>query len=248
MELLAPSFCVSAPDFYGDGKSPPLREDREFDEDRDIELIQSLLDTSAPFHLIGHSYGGAIAVRIALLQPEKVLSLSLYEPALWGMLESNWPREEGTQEISTVRNKLVGHLLAGRIETGCEDFIDYWMGPRSWERTPDERKPVLAAGVRAGGLRWVRRLGYPLAAADLSRLPNAMLLMQGSRTTAAARAVVTHLRELLPNARFAEFDGLGHMGPVTHAAVVNEHIRAFLQSIQGTTGGSEASSAGYLQR
>ena len=240
MDLLAPSFQVAAPDFYGDGKSPPLREDREFDWDHDIELVQPLLDASAPFHLVGHSYGGAVAVRIALNQPEKVLSLSLYEPALWGLLEANWPEEDGTQEIASVRRALVGHVLAGNVEAGCEGFIDYWTGPGNWKRTPDERKPTLAASVRACGLKWIRQLGYPLSPTELTRLPRRMLVLQGTKTTNAARAVVRHMRELLPGVRFEALDGLDHMGPVTHGAIVNQHIANFLQSISSQPWSSDA--------
>jgi len=236
MEMLAPSFRVSAPDFYGDGKSPPLQEDREFEADHDVQLIQPLLDKSAPFHVVGHSYGGAIAVRIALLQPEKVLSLCLYEPALWGMLEGNWPDDDGTKEIFAVRRNLVDHVLAGSVEAGCEQFIDYWTGPGSWARIPLERRPALAASVRAAGLKWVPRMGYLLPANDLSGLPQAVLVLQGSRTTVAAKAVVRHLRELMPGAQFAELEGLGHMGPVTDAAAVNEHIRDFLDAVDGVLG------------
>lgn len=233
MEALAPSFKVFAPDFFGDGKSPPLSQDRVFEEDDDIELIQPVLERAAPFHLVGHSYGGAIALRIALRQPEKVLSLALYEPALWGLLESNWPSEAGTREIQGVRQRLVEQTNADLLEEGSRGFIDYWTGAGAWDRIPSERKPALVESVRACALKWVRSLGYSVAESDVAGLRIPALVVSGSRTTEAARSVVAHLRDLLPHARFVELSGLGHMGPVTHAPLVAEPIRAFLTSIAG---------------
>jgi len=234
MEAIAPSFKVFAPDFYGDGKSPPLPKGREFEEGHDIDLIQPVLERAAPFHLVGHSYGGAIALRIALQQPEKVLSLALYEPALWGLLEANWPLEAGTKEIQRVRQRLVEQASAGLLEEGSKGFIDYWTGAGAWDRTPSERKPALAESVRACAMKWVRSLGYSVAESDVAGLQCPVLVVSGSRTTEAARSVVTHLRDLLPQAQFVELGGLGHMGPVTHAQLVAEPIRAFLSSIAGS--------------
>ena len=240
MDELAPSFKVFAPDFYGDGKSPPLFEDRVFEEDDDIELIRPVLERAAPFHLVGHSYGGAIALRIALQQPENVLSLALYEPALWGLLESNWPSEAGTREIQGVRQRLVEHTSAGLLEEGSKGFIDYWSGAGAWDQTPNERKPAVAKSVRACALKWVRSLGYSVAASQVAGLRVPVLVVSGSRTTEAARSVVSHLRDLLPQAQFVELSGLGHMGPVTHARLVAEPIRAFLTSIAGSPSAREA--------
>lgn len=43
-------------------------------------VMQQLENIRAPFHLVGHGYGGAIAARIATQHPERIASLVLYEP------------------------------------------------------------------------------------------------------------------------------------------------------------------------
>lgn len=231
MEALSPSFHVIAPDFYGDGKSPPVRTDKVFSEEDEVELLQPLLDASAPFHLIGHSYGGAIAAWIALSQPDKVRSLILYEPALWGMLETNWPGEAGTREIASVRDALMTGVAAGDVDGASEGFIDYWMGEGSWARTPIERRPAMASGCTACAFKWRRWLSFPLHVSRLPSLPRDILLLTGSQTTEAAKSVVRHLREHVPNARVVVLDGPGHMGPITHAHLVNHEIQKFLVAL-----------------
>ena len=72
---LAERWTMILPDRPGHGRTPPHgREDLE----TDAPLIAHLLDSGA--HLVGHSYGGVVALLAALLRPEAVLSLTLIEP------------------------------------------------------------------------------------------------------------------------------------------------------------------------
>ena len=56
-------------------------------------------------------------------------------------------------------------------------------------------------------------------------------LIAGSETTRAARAVMDELRNLYPQAAYAEIDGAGHMSPVTHALAVNEIVDTFISRL-----------------
>jgi pimeloyl-ACP methyl ester carboxylesterase len=60
-------------------------------------------------------------------------------------------------------------------------------------------------------------------------------LIGGSRTTSAARGVMNVLRGLWPGAAYAEIEGAGHMGPVTHADAVNEVIETFIGRVTVST-------------
>lgn len=66
------------PDRPGHGQTPnPGRPD---DAELDGALIADLLDDGA--HLVGHSFGGAVALAAAAKRPEAVRSLTLIEPAM----------------------------------------------------------------------------------------------------------------------------------------------------------------------
>src|SRR5919112_647691 len=50
-------------------------------------LLDVLADTGTPaFHLVGHSYGGLIALEMAIMQPDVIRSLHLIEPPLLDLL------------------------------------------------------------------------------------------------------------------------------------------------------------------
>ena len=68
------------PDRPGHGKTPA---DGREDFERDAELVAPLLGTAGA-HLVGHSYGGVVAIYVAARHPALVRSLTLIEPpAFW---------------------------------------------------------------------------------------------------------------------------------------------------------------------
>jgi pimeloyl-ACP methyl ester carboxylesterase len=56
-----------------------------------------------------------------------------------------------------------------------------------------------------------------------------VLLLTGSASPLASRAVSRRLASALPNVEVVELEGLGHMAPVTHPQLVNPRIAQFLE-------------------
>src|SRR5512144_2831738 len=78
---LPAGYRCAAPDFYGCGGTPPWPGPAALTIDDQAHLVATLARSiGAPVHLCGHSYGGAIALRLVVKQPELVRTLSLIEP------------------------------------------------------------------------------------------------------------------------------------------------------------------------
>ena len=60
-------------------------------------------------------------------------------------------------------------------------------------------------------------------------LDNPILYMTGANSPPSSRGVARLLVGTLPNVTHVDFDGLGHMGPVTHSNQVNDAISRFLE-------------------
>lgn len=224
---LSASFRVIAADLYGHGQRPPWTGER-FTLADEAAPLEAMLPEGAPLHLVGHSYGGAVALRIAANHRERVRSMTLYEPAIWGTLAELCAGEPAAQEIKAVRDDTLRMLEPGAAEAAAERFVDYWTGAGSWAATPPERRPRLSATVRSLREGWQASFLERWSAEALRALDIPCLLLTGTASTAAARRALRLLRETLPRAQVREFGGLGHLGPITHPERIDEAVEAFI--------------------
>jgi len=230
MDRVAPRFRVLAPDSYGAGKSPDWPSDRAIRLLDEVALIEPVLARAgSPLVLVGHSYGAAVALIAALADPSRVRAMVLYEPVLFGLLDAETPPPNEADGIRDAVAEAGLALEAGNLDAAAERFIDYWMGRGAWKRTPEQRKPSIAASI-ANVRRWGHALftePTPLEAFRSLDVP--ALYMVGKRSTASAHGVARLLATALPRVELLELDDLGHMGPVTHPDLVNDVIAQYLE-------------------
>jgi pimeloyl-ACP methyl ester carboxylesterase len=227
MELLAPRFHVVAADSYGAGKSPPRPKDAMLRDE--VALLEPAFARAGdPFALVGHSYGGGIALVAAALYPKRVSALALYEPTLFALVERETPRD-----VDGIRNTVLAAVRA--LQTGdkaaaARAFIDFWMEPGAFDRMPERNREVIAAaGVDVD--EWRKALfGEPTPREAFARLEMPVLLLVGKRSPLSSRAVVQLLARTLRKVEVVELEDCGHMAPVTQPDRVNGHIARFLQA------------------
>ena len=229
MDRLSDRFHVVAVDSYGAGKSPEWPSDREITLADEVELIEPLL-ASAPegVHLVGHSYGAAIALKAALMHPTRVRSLALYEPTIFALVDRDTPRPNATEGIQQAVRDAAACLDRDDPEGAARAFIDFWMGEGSFDRTPVERRGPIVEACR-NVRRWAFALmNEPATLEEFRGLAVPVLYMVGERSPESSRSVARRLAAVLPDVRSVELAGLGHMGPVTHPQRVSEAVAAFL--------------------
>ena len=229
MDHLASRFHVLAADSYGAGKSPPWPNDRTVGLRDEVELLEPVFAAAGePFSLVGHSYGGAIALVAAAAQPHRIRSLALYEPTLFSLVEAQSPPPNDVDGIRGAVARACVALDAGDAGRAAEAFIDFWMGAGSWDRTPEPRKAPIAASIANVG-QWARALlGEPTRLQAFADLDIPVLYMTGKDSPASSLSVARLLTAVLPRVEVIEFEGLGHMAPLTHPHVVNAAITEFL--------------------
>jgi len=231
METLAPRYRVLAPDSYGSGKSPAWSSHRELSLDDEVDLLEPVLTRAgSPFTLIGHSYGAAVALIAALRRPDDLKALVLFEPTLFALIDANSPPPNDADGIRNAVLAACAALDAGDRSAAAEAFIDFWMGQGSWANMPPERKIPIADSVTSIR-RWAHALfTEPTPLSAFARLEIPILYMIGKRSPASAHGVARLLAPALPRAKIVEFEGIGHMGPITHPGVVTAAISAFLSA------------------
>lgn len=204
----------------------------------DAAAVLRALDARAPaFHLVGHSYGGAVAVKIALSQPQRVLSLTLIEPVLFHLL----PLAGGDEDMRLyrgtlgIRDRLRGAVAAGWPAHGMAAFVDFWNGDGAWDKVDAEQRQRLAAQARAVLRNFTACFGESWPVTEIARLAMPLLFVSGQASPAVARRLTDKLVDAARDVTAARLFDAGHMAPLTHAAAVNALIERHVRLAEGET-------------
>lgn len=230
-DALGTNFRLLTPDLLGYGEDGFARDGR-FSLDDEVEhVLRQLDDDVTRLHVVGHSYGGAVALRFALRHPRRVASLTVYEPAQPLLLFEDGLHTPEAREARSLREVFVGHAATtfGRWRAARE-YVDYWSGPDTWNTLSFAQRRRINGLVPKIAAEWDALFSASAALGDVSALTMPVKILYGSRTRRTAKRVCELLQQRIAGSCLEQVDGLEHMGPLTHAHVVNplivEHLGA----------------------
>jgi pimeloyl-ACP methyl ester carboxylesterase len=215
-------FRIIAADFHGHGGSPAPAIAQPYTLATESEaLARSMAGQRGKVHLVGHSYGAAVALDFAIRYPQRVRALTLYEPVLFELLDAH---TDAWKAVIAVGHDL-GHLVrSGAPEAAAARFIDYWAGAGSWgAMTPGQQAAVMRRiGVVARHFEAL--FDGPIAEQQLRNIEVPVLLLSGQNTRDSTAAIAARVAQLIPAVSWVQIAGAGHLGPITHADTVNSLI------------------------
>ncbi|HSB59967.1 MAG TPA: alpha/beta hydrolase [Methyloceanibacter sp.] len=227
IEALQPDWRVLAPDLIGYGQSGAWPEGKVFTGQADLAVLLELAkETEEPIHLVGHSYGAALALEAARGLGPKVQSLTLVEPVAFNLLRTEHPPEWA--EIEQLGLAVLTAVSNGSDREAAAAFMRYWLGRLRWWLSPEKFKAAITATIRKVALEFMILIKTGARLSDYASITAPTLLIVGGKTRAPARAVVDMLSSALPNATMTVLKGAGHMSPFTHPSEVNRLIAGHL--------------------
>ena len=212
-------------DMPGHGESPPWD---GVTDPHDLVTAQARALLTAPAHLIGHSFGATVALRVALEVPDMVRSLTLIEPVFFAAAAEAEP--EALAEYRTAARPFAEATARRDWDTAARVFALSWGTP--WDALPPHQQagfaalmPMIAATEpslnddTAGLLRRGR----------LEALSMPVTLLHGSASPPIIPAILRALAARIPSARLTVVPGAGHMVPITHPVQVAQAIGRMLR-------------------
>ncbi|MBL8916131.1 MAG: alpha/beta hydrolase [Archangium sp.] len=199
----------------------------------DVKHLLAGLPASGAFHLVGHSYGGLIAIKAAQQLGARVKSMFLIEPVMFGAIARDGDADpDGKKQLDEfLKNRwFLDDERRGGTEEWLEIFIDYWNRPGSWQRLPElMRHHNLSMGWKM--FNEVRSVFRDSGSYEDNALPQnvPVTLVVGERSPLGSREVIRALSKRNPQARVVTLHGTGHMAPLTHPAKVAEALAAHLR-------------------
>jgi len=229
-----PHFRVIALDLHGYGSGPRWAGGPAFGLDREVALLDGVIDAlHGPVHLVGHSYGGAVAIAAARAFGLRIASLTVYEPVIFAALFTRADARAAALEVCRLVADIQRAYLREDLFAAARRFIDYWSGPGTWDSIPCVKQDALAQQVPTVLANFEALLSAPDLLAGLAELRLPTLCVSGRDSPAPVNAIGELLQRELPHAATQRFPGMGHMGPITHAGIVNDRIAEFIRSQAG---------------
>lgn len=213
---------VFTPDLVGYG-SRRFRADGSFTLQHEVDsIIEQIGDIREPFHLIGHSYGGAVATYFAKQYPQRVRSLIVYEPANFAMLFKEGLQTPASQEIRRVRAAFAdGPGTALSRWRAARAFISYWSGAKAWKSLRFAQRSSFAAVSPKVAAEFNAIVAAHDTLSDLSDLDMPVKIICGTRTRLAAKRVCELMAKAISHSRLLQLVNLQHMAPLTDPDSVN---------------------------
>lgn len=164
--------------------------------------------------VVGHSFGGTVALRLASSGPDVLVGLGAFESPVPSLMSY---RSDGADLALDAADR-------GGPPAAAEAFYRLMVGDATWERLrATDRATRSAEGAQlVAELRDLRRRPDVPDPADVT---TPVVVGAGGATNGAWRASAHELADRLPNGRYVEIPGAGHGAHLSHPDEFARYVR-----------------------
>jgi len=207
--------CVTT-SLLGYGGTAERRSANDTEIGLEAEIIEAVIRRtgSGPVHLVGHSFGGLVALVVALRHPHLLRSLTILEAPAPEIL-----RHAGEEaHYATFRNMTAAYFAA--FESGKTDaierMIDFYGGEGTFAGWPQRVRDYAVATTAVNLLDWQSAYGFALKPSLLGTIDLPTLVVSGAISQPAVRRANELLARFIPGAVFKAVPGAAHFMIATH--------------------------------
>ena len=218
LDAMLPSARTTLFDLPGHGQSGDWTDGGDY---QTVCLMAAVAALEGPAHVIGHSFGGTVALRLAVERPDLVSRLTLIEPVFFAAAEGTAARAAHDRAFAPFE----AAWAARDREVAAQVFFDLWGPGKSWDslqrgnridivsriHTIPATEPAILQDVHGV----LPRLGEITVPVDL---------IEGAHSPGVIAAILDRLEADIPDTRRRIIEGAGHMAPLTHPAAVASAI------------------------
>lgn len=217
--------ALAATDLPGHGRTP-----HEPGRSLQAQAVADALEAmdGAAHHLIGHSFGGTVALRLAVERPDLVRSLSLIEPVCFNFLAD---AQDPAYSAYLERMAALGAAMSGGDwHRAAEIFLRAWglagetLSPRQLDAVAKRMPLIHQANADILETETPGRLRLEAIRA----IPCPVQLIAGSRTDPVIFDIHRVIAAALPQAEAHVIPGADHMVTLSHPGDVAARLGAFL--------------------
>lgn len=226
VQAALPDAALTCPDLPGHGRAPDWDGGDYMDQALELALEAA---PEGSFDLVGHSYGGCLALRLLVEHPARVRSLTLIEPVMFAAA----PR--AMQARQEARMEGYGAALqAGDTDAAARVFTGLWGDGMPWEDVPERQRAYIGDRIHvvaASGPGIVDDVHGILGRLPTDGPPVSIVVRQDPPEIVAG--IARGLIDRMPGAGMERL-GQGHMVPLTDPGALAAHLETFWSKVDPT--------------
>jgi len=222
LPALAENFRVLAPDMVGFGFSERPA-NIQYGVQTWADQVVGLMDTLElpTAHMVGNSFGGAIALRIATQHPDRVGKL-----VLMGSMGVPFPITEGLERVWGYEPSFENMRKVLDVFAYSRDLVNDELAEVRYRGSIQPGfQESFAAMFPAPRQRWVEAMCTPED--DIRRLPHRTLIVHGREDQVIPVQTSLRLMELIDNADLSVFSHCGHWSMIERTKDFNRNVSEF---------------------
>jgi len=191
-----------------------------------VALLQFL--NLGPAHLVGHSYGGTVALLVARDHPELVRSVVAMEPGMSGLVtgEQGEALRTGWKQVLDATKAAAA---AGNDEQAIQILLDWVLKPRGYRLVSPPIKAMFAENARAVKVQLASTAPPPNFSCEEGRaLKVPVLLVEGESSADYMVAASRALQECQPAAERVAIPRATHIMQLDNSYAFNRAVLEFL--------------------
>jgi len=181
-----------------------------------------------PIRLVGHSFGGAVALKAATMLGDRVSHLFLFEPNPFYLLAQNG-RADAYAEAMELRDFIKSYGAKRDWAAVAKRFVDYWLGDGAWAVTPQQRQLAYMRLLHPTYYEWDCMKSEQIAIESIAQICAKAMLVYSAGARRPIREIARLIEERCPNWSVATVAEGGHMAMLTHPHLVNPLVTKFLR-------------------
>lgn len=219
---------VHATDMFNHGHSPDWDGQGDF-QDAVVRGVAAHME-GGDWDVVGHSFGATAALRLAVLHPARVRTLTLIESVFFAPVAQDAPEVLEAEQAGAA--PFYEALKVGDFNLAARLFNRGWGGGTGgppWDSLLEKLRAAMARGVQivphcAPAI--IEDCHGLLAPGVLEALPCPVLLLRGEQSAPIIAHVNDGLARRMRGTRNAVVEGAGHMVPITHPGQTAAHLKA----------------------
>ena len=208
------------------------------------DLLAPLLPPTAGCHVVAHSFGAAVALKLAQRRRIPIRSLTLYEPTSFHLLHRD---DIAVREVVQLVEAMQIALWRRQPDIALRRFFDYWNGAGAYAKVAAVRRQYMQSRLLKVMLDFTALLADPLQPRHLAEITTPLCLIGGQRSRRAPHHIMAVLASHAGADCRMHWVDATHMGPVSHPAKVANIAASFVGSVEQRRSESEADTSASFE-